>query len=110
MKRFLSYWGLGLVIACGTTTTGVDGGGTDASSDSGSSNDGTAADTSTGNDTGTVDGSGDGGGLQVGDTCDPNKNLCSAGLLCCSEPTHNADAMTGYFCEKPVNKSCPQLP
>ena len=49
-------------------------------------------------------------GLGAGEICDPQNNECATGLLCCQEPTHLQDASVAYFCEKPVNKSCPLLP
>jgi hypothetical protein len=107
MKRFL----LSLVIvACGSsTTTGSDGGGDDSGSDA-------VSDASSNND-GATDGASDAptdgaqnDGAQAGMGCDPTNNQCGNGLLCCSEPTHMADAATAYFCEKPVNNGCPLLP
>ena len=108
MKRLLFTL---IIVACGSSTTGGDGGmsdaGTDAVSDASSgsdaSSDGGGADVA--NDTAT---GGDGG--NVGKTCDPNNNQCGPGLLCCSEPTHMVDAMIGYFCEQPLNGKCPMFP
>jgi hypothetical protein len=115
MKRFLSWWLMGLVAACGTTTGGTDGGPNDASQSQDTASNDASSDTSS-TDTGSNDAApndaesfGD-GSLQAGANCDPNNNQCSAGLLCCSEPTHLPDAAFAYFCEKPVNKGCPMFP
>jgi hypothetical protein len=106
MKRCLL---LVIAMGCGGGTQGVDGGGSDAASDATSSSDSSTSGDASDAGTSTDSPAGD-GGLQVGDTCDPNNNLCAAGLLCCSEPTHMVDSSTAYFCEKPVNKGCPMLP
>jgi len=110
MKRIFLLF---VLAACGGDTSGTDAGNTDAGNDATQSKDSSPTDSSS-SDSSTSDASNDGttgdGGLGVGDTCDPNNNQCQAGLLCCSEPTHNGDAATGYFCEKPINKGCPALP
>ena len=109
MKRIFLLF---ILAACGSgTTTGGDAG-NDAGSDAtqskdSSSNDSSPSDSSTTDAANDVTSGGD-GGLGVGDTCDPKNNQCAQGLLCCSEPT--VDTSTGYFCEKPVNKSCPLFP
>jgi hypothetical protein len=101
-----------MLAACGSSTTtgtdaGVDSGSDvvttpDSSSDASSPND-SSSDVITKNDS-----AGGDGGLGAGEVCDPKNDQCNVGLLCCSEPT--IDGGTGYFCEKPVNKSCPLLP
>jgi hypothetical protein len=109
MNHYLSSSILAFIVACGSgTTTGSDGG-TDASSDATQQQDANPMD---GAADAPSDGAnpGDGGGLQSGANCDPNNNLCMTGLLCCSEPTHQSDPLTAYFCEKPVNKGCPMFP
>jgi hypothetical protein len=105
-----------VVAACGGgTTTDTDAGNTgdagndvvakDAAPSDGAPSDAAATDSSSNDGATTGD-----GGLGTGDTCDPQNNQCSSGLLCCSEPTHNGDAATGFFCEKPINNGCPLLP
>lgn len=109
MKRFFL---LLMLAACGSTTTT----GNDAGNDDSGTNDATQSNDSSSNDSSSSDSSttdvtsGGDGGLGAGDTCDPQNNQCQQGLLCCSEPIHGGDAMSGFFCEKPVNKSCPLLP
>ena len=109
MKRIVLLF---LVVACGGgTTTGNDAGGDSGQSD-GSTSDaasdgaGDAVADSPANDAT----SGGDSGLGAGELCDPQNNECQSGLLCCSEPTHLADASTAYFCEKPVNNGCPLFP
>ncbi len=97
MKRLFLLF---VLTACGgTTTTGTDAG-VDSGNDSATINDASTDSATSGGD----------GGLGAGEFCDPQNNQCRSGLLCCSEPTHMADAMTAYFCEKPVNNGCPLLP
>jgi hypothetical protein len=112
MKRIFLLF---ILAACGGgTTTGDDAGNNDAGTgkDATQSQD-AVADTSPPSDSSTNDVvQNNDGGLNVGDGCDPQNNQCKAGLLCCSEPTHNGPdaAASAYICEKPVNKSCPLLP
>jgi len=112
MKRIFLLF---VLAACGGDTSGNDAGTNDAGNDATQSKDSSSTDSSS-SDSSSTDASNDvtsggDGGLGVGDTCDPQNNQCEAGLLCCSEPIHGSDAATsGYFCEKPVNKGCPQFP
>src|ERR1700733_3616291 len=108
MKRIFLLF---MIAACGGgTTTGNDAG----NSDSGGG-DAVANDSSVPNDSSVADSASDvvqqgDGGLGAGAVCDPQNNQCQSNLLCCSEPTHMADAMTGFFCEQPSNGKCPLLP
>jgi hypothetical protein len=108
MNRYLSSSFLMVIVACGSGITGTDGG-TDAASDATQQQDANPSDGAP-SDSPSDTNTGADGGLQAGANCDPNNNLCMTGLLCCSEPTHQSDPMTAYFCEKPVNKGCPQFP
>jgi hypothetical protein len=108
MRTFLCL-GVLVAIGCGDSTTTTDAG-NDASNDVVSTND-AGNDVVTTND-GSADGSGGDAGLQHGDVCDPQNNLCETGMLCCSEPTHDFDGgpMSQYVCEPPANGVCPKLP
>ncbi len=103
MRSFALFISITL-SACGSSTSGTDGG-----NDSSSPQDAATQDGSNPSDAAPDVATND-GGLNVGQTCDPNNNQCKAGLLCCNEPTHFPDASTGYFCEVPINNGCPLLP
>jgi hypothetical protein len=109
MKRIFLLF---MLAACGGDSSPADAGNNDAGNDATQSMDSSSNDSS--NDSSTTDASNDGatgdGGLNAGDPCDPQNNQCPNNMLCCSEPIHGGDAMSGFFCEKPVNKGCPLLP
>ncbi len=51
------------------------------------------------------------GGLGQGSLCDLQKDMCGAGLKCCSEPTHIPDASTHDICVPPEDGGiCPAYP
>jgi hypothetical protein len=115
----LAWLGLVIIVACGGTNGGDDGG-TDGSNNDATSNDASLYDASTkdsgagdssATDSSTNDAASDGGGLKSGDHCDPQNDLCGAGLKCCAGGAIQLDGGKNYQCATATDAgTCPFLP
>ena len=93
--------------ACGSSTTGDDAGGGDATTDA-SGSDATGADGGT--DSAPADSGGGDGGLASGDPCDLQNDQCGPGLKCCGGGAQLGDGGTGHCIPTPDSGKCPLIP